>query len=114
MKKSSFFTMIAGTVGGIFFALGMCMCLLPEWDSFGPGAVMAGAGALLLLVTLLVWSKVNGKSISLPLYSIVSLLMLGAGMSLVIAGSNLVWGITIGVIGIVMLLCLIPMVKGFK
>lgn len=30
MKKSSFVTMILGTVGGILFALGMCMVLIPE------------------------------------------------------------------------------------
>ena len=31
MKKSNFFAMILGTIGTVFFALGMCMSLLPEW-----------------------------------------------------------------------------------
>ena len=30
MKKSSFITMLLGTVSGVFFALGMCMVLIPE------------------------------------------------------------------------------------
>ena len=32
MKKSTFGAMIAGTVGGLLFALGMCMTLIPEWN----------------------------------------------------------------------------------
>lgn len=40
MKKSSFVAMIMGTIGGIFFALGMCMALIPEWNAFQPGVVM--------------------------------------------------------------------------
>ena len=32
MKKSNFVAMILGTIGTVFFALGMCMSLLPEWD----------------------------------------------------------------------------------
>ena len=31
MKKKDFITLIMSTVGGILFALGMCMALLPEW-----------------------------------------------------------------------------------
>ena len=34
MKKSSFVAMILGTIGGILFALGMCMALIPEWNAF--------------------------------------------------------------------------------
>lgn len=30
MKKKNFVSMIMGTIGGILFAIGMCMCLLPE------------------------------------------------------------------------------------
>lgn len=37
MKKSSFVAMILGTIGGILFALGMCMALIPEWNAFLPG-----------------------------------------------------------------------------
>lgn len=37
MKKSTFVAMILGTIGGILFALGMCMALIPEWNAFRPG-----------------------------------------------------------------------------
>ena len=31
MKKSSFVAMVLGTIGGVLFALGMCMALIPEY-----------------------------------------------------------------------------------
>ena len=42
MKKSNFDAMILGTIGGILFALGMCMALIPEWNAFRQGVVMGG------------------------------------------------------------------------
>ena len=44
MKKSSFVAMILGTVGGILFALGMCMALIPEWNAFNQGIIMGVIG----------------------------------------------------------------------
>ena len=43
MKKSNFVAMILGTIGGILFALGMCMALIPEWNAFRQGVVMGGS-----------------------------------------------------------------------
>lgn len=37
MKKSNFVAMILGTIGTVFFALGMCMSLLPEWGMMQEG-----------------------------------------------------------------------------
>jgi len=122
MKKSSFVAMIMGTIGGILFAIGMCMCLVPEWDAFNSGIVMGAIGAVELLVTLIVWRKMtgktpirlSGKTIGVTLLSIVGTLGLGAGMCFVMVWGNMVLGIIIGIIGIVLLLSLIPMIKGFK
>ena len=50
MKKSSFVAMILSTTGGILFALGMCMALIPEWNAFRPGVVMGAAGVPYLLI----------------------------------------------------------------
>ena len=37
MSKKNFVSLIFGTVGGILFALGMCMSLLPEWGMMQEG-----------------------------------------------------------------------------
>lgn len=122
MKKSTFIAMILGTIGGILFALGMCMALIPEWNVFGSGIIMGIIGMVVLIAMVLIWRKMenkepiklSGKTIGAMLIGIVGALLLGVGMCLAMVWSNMVIGIVIGVVGIVVLLCLIPFVKGLK
>lgn len=122
MKKSSFVAMILGTIGGILFALGMCIALIPEWNAFRPGVIMGVAGAVVLLIMVLVWRKmenkepihVSGKTIGTVLLGIAGALLLGVGMCLTMVWSNMILGIVIGIVGIVVLLCLIPLTKGLQ
>ena len=122
MKKSNFVAMILGTIGGILFALGMCMALIPEWNAFDQGVVMGAIGAVVLLIMVLVWRKmekkkpirVSAKMIGTVLWGIVGALVLGVGMCLTMVWSNMVPGIAVGIVGIVLLLCLIPLTKGLK
>ena len=122
MKKSSFAAMILGTIGGILFALGMCMALIPEWNAFRPGGIMGMAGAVVLLIMVPVWRKmenkspvhVSAKTIGTVLLGIAGALLLGVGMCLTMVWSNMILGILVGIVGIVLLLCLIPLTKGFK
>ena len=122
MKKSTFMAMILGTIGGILFALGMCMALIPEWNAFRPGVIMGVIGVVVLLIMVLVWRrmenkepiKLSGKTIGATLIGIVGALLLGVGMCLTMVWSHMVAGIVIGIVGIVVLLCLIPFIKGLK
>lgn len=122
MKKSTFVAMILGTIGGILFALGMCMALIPEWDAFRPGIVMGGAGMAVLLVMVLVWRKMedkapvklSGKTIGATLIGILGALLLGVGMCLTMVWSKMIVGILIGIVGILVLLCLIPFIRGLR
>ena len=122
MKKSNFVTMILGTIGGILFALGMCMALIPEWNAFNQGVVLGVIGAVVLLIMVLVWRKMenkspvklSGKMIGTVLLGIVGALVLGVGMCLTMVWSNMIIGIVVGIVGIVLLLCLIPLTKGLK
>ncbi|MDE6847642.1 MAG: hypothetical protein K2J99_17980 [Lachnospiraceae bacterium] len=122
MKKSTFVAMILGTIGGILFALGMCMTLIPEWNAFQPGVIMGVVGAVVLLVMVIVWRKMenkapikpSGKTIGAILIGIIGALLFGVGMCLTMVWSNMVVGIIVGVVGIVVLLCLIPFIKGLK
>ena len=61
MKKENFVTLILSTIGGILFAIGMCMCLLPEWNAFTQGVVIAAMGVVVLLAMLIVRRKMAGK-----------------------------------------------------
>lgn len=122
MKKSTFVAMILGTIGGILFALGMCMALIPEWNAFRPGVILGVIGALVLLVMVLVWRRMenkapvrlSGKVIGATLIGIAGALLLGVGMCLTMVWSSMAGGIIVGIVGIVVLLCLIPFIKGLK
>lgn len=48
MKKKDFVTLIMSTIGGILFALGMCMGLAPEWAAMQQGVVIGVIGAAIL------------------------------------------------------------------
>lgn len=61
MQKKDFVTLILSTVGGILFALGMCMALIPEWGAFVPGIVVGAVGAVVLLIMVMVRRKMSGK-----------------------------------------------------
>lgn len=122
MKKSSFIALVMGTISGVLFALGMCMALLPEWNAFWEGVIFGGVGLVLGVITLLVWCKLenkklpkmNGKNVFRIVYAVVAVLILGAGMCLCLVWQQFIWGTLVGLFGIVMLIALIPMIKGVK
>lgn len=122
MKKSSFVAMILGTIGGVLFALGMCMTLVPEWEAFNSGIVVGAIGLAVLLLTVVIWRrmekkapiKLSGKTIGGIVIGVAGALLLGIGMCLVMVWSNFIAGIIIGLVGILALLSLIPFIKGLK
>ena len=122
MKKSSFIALILGTVSGVLFALGMCMALLPEWNSFTAGIILGVIGIVLGIITVLVWCKMenkklpkmNGKNVLRVLYAVVAVLVLGVGMCLCLVWQKIIVGTLVGLLGIIMLIALIPMIKGIK
>ena len=122
MKKKDFVTLIMSVVGGIPFALGMCMALLPEWNLLKEGIVVGAVGIVVLLAMVLVRRKMSGKpmivfnakAIGTTLYGIFATAVFGVGMCMVMAFEMMVPGIIVGMIGIILLICLIPIIKGLK
>lgn len=122
MKKSNFVALILGTIGVVFFALGMCMTMLPEWGMFHRGVVCGVIGLVVLLITMMVWRKMEGKApiklnaktIGSVFVGIIGALLLGVGMCLSMIFGKMVLGIVIGLVGIIVLLMLIPLLKGIK
>lgn len=122
MKKSSFVAMLMGTVSVVLFALGMCMALIPEWGAFQPGIVSGCVGLLLGLITVIVWRKMehkvpirfSAKTVFAAVVGVVGALALGIGMCFCMVWNKMVIGIVLGLIGIAILLCLIPLTKGLQ
>ena len=122
MKKSNFVALILGTVSGVLFALGMCMALLPEWDAFTEGIIFGAVGIVLSIVTVLIWCKMehkklpkmNGKNVLRTIYAVIAALVLGLGMCMCLVWDQIIWSTLVGLLGIIMLIALIPMMKGIK
>ena len=122
MKKSSFVALVMGTVSGVLFALGMCMALLPEWNSFTEGVIFGAVGMVLGMITALVWCKmenkklpkISGKNVFRAIYATIAVLVLGLGMCMCLVWQQIVWGTLVGLLGIIMLIALIPMIKGIR
>ena len=122
MKKSSFIALVMGTISGVLFALGMCMALLPEWNAFAEGVVFGGIGIVLGIITTLIWCKMenkklpkmSGKNIFRTVYAVFSALVLGVGLCMCLVWQQIVWGTLVGLLGIILLIMLIPMIKGIK
>jgi len=122
MKKNHFIALLVGTVGGLLFSIGLCMTLLPQWNAFREGVVVTAVGAVILLALAVVSyirsgkkrKPINWKIVGKVLYGVISALVLGVGMCMILVFDKMLWGILIGIAGIVMLLCLIPMCIGLK
>jgi len=122
MKKSVFVNLLLGVVGGLLFAIGLCMCLLPEWNAFNQGVVVTAVGAVVLLALAIVNRVKSGKAAKKPnwklvgkiAFGVVGALVLGLGMCMILVWNMMLWGIVVGIVGIVLLLCLIPMCVGLK
>ena len=121
MKKSAFVNLVVGTVSGLLFALGMCMCLLPEWNAFNTGVICTGIGFVALVIQGIVAIvrsgrkvKINWKLTGKIMFGVFGALVLGVGMCLIMVWNKMLLGIAVGIVGILMLLCLIPMTLGLK
>lgn len=121
MKKATFVNLIVGVVGGLLFSLGMCMCLLPEWNAFRIGVACTAIGFITLLIqSIAAWLrsgrkiKINWKTAGKVLFGAFGALVLGAGMCMIMVWNLMIPGILVGILGIVLLLMLIPMFLGLK
>lgn len=123
MKKKNFVLLVAFVLSGMIFALGMCMCLLPQWQAFEAGVVLTALGvAALLALALACWrmagkprARINWKMAGKVAYCVVAALTLGTGMAMIMAYEGLmVWGVAVGMAGLLLGLGIIPLVKGLK
>lgn len=114
MKKETLLEIILGTIGGLVFAIGMCMCLIPEWNLFKAGVVIAIIGFIVLLCIIPVYRSSHPKKTHGPInwgivfawiIGVVGALIMGFGMSKVMvgdpSGSDLLVGIVTGIIGLI-------------
>ena len=84
--------------------------------------IMGCVGFAVLLAMVIVWRRMenktpirlNGKTVGTVALGVIGSLLLGLGMCLVMVWSKIVLGIILGIAGIILLLSLIPLIKGLK
>lgn len=114
MKKETLLEVILGTIGGLVFAIGMCMCLIPEWDLLKVGIAVSVVGFIILLCIIPVYKSNHPKKEHGPInwgivftwiIGIVGALIMGFGMSKVMVGdpnkTDLLIGIGTGIVGLI-------------
>lgn len=114
MKKETLLEIILGTIGGLVFAIGMCMGLIPEWDMLKPGIVVSVIGFIILLCIIPVYRSNHPKKAHGPInwgivftwiIGVVGALIMGFGMSKVMVGepnqTDLLIGIGTGIVGLI-------------
>lgn len=127
MKKDTLLEIILGTVGGLVFALGMCMCLLPEWNMFTQGVVTSIIGFIILLCIIPIYRKEHPKKTHGPVnwgivlafvIGIVGSLIMGYGMSKVMiegaTKSDMLVGIITGIVGLIICVLNYPVYSYIK
>ena len=115
MKKETLMEIIVGTVGGLIFAIGMCMCLLPEWNMLSTGVVTSIIGFVVLLCIIPVYKNSHPKKIKENKHinwgiilawtiGVVGALLMGFGMSKIMVGTpsatDIIIGLITGIIGL--------------
>ena len=127
MKKETLLEIILGTIGGLVFAIGMCMCLLPEWDLFTPGVVVSIIGFIILLCIIPVYRKdhprkehgpINWGIVLTFIIGVVGSLIMGFGMSKVMVEgateSDMLVGVITGVVGLIICVLNYPIYSYIK
>lgn len=132
MKKETLLEIIFGTIGGLIFAIGMCMCLIPEWDMLKVGIIVGLVGLIVLLLIIPVYKKSHPKKqkiktktnwgiVATWIIGVVGALVMGFGMSKIMVDNttkmDMIIGLITGVVGLIVCVLNYPIysyIKGNK
>ena len=130
MTKDTLLEIILGSIGGLIFAIGMCMTLIPEWDLFNAGVVVAIIGFIVLLCIIPIYrkhhprkmsGKINWGIVATWIIGVVGALVMGFGMSRVMIDTatktDMIVGIITGIVGLLVCVLNYPIysyIKGVK
>lgn len=127
MKKDTLLEIILGTIGGLIFAIGMCMCLIPEWDMFTVGILISIIGFIILLCIIPAYRKSHPQKthgsiqwdiVLAWIIGLIGSLIMGFGMSKVMvesaSKSDMIVGIITGIIGLVICVLNYPIYSYIK
>ena len=114
MKKETLIEIILGTIGGLIFAISMCMVLIPEYNMLKYGIFIGIIGLIILLSIIPIYRKyhpkkkkdrVNAAIVVTWIAGVAGALIMGFGMSKVMVensnSTDMVVGIITGIAGLI-------------
>ena len=128
MKKNTLLEILLGTIGGLIFGIGLCMCLIPEWNLLTAGIIVSIIGFIILLCIIPIYRKEHPKKVNNKksdwglvltwLFGIVGSLIMGFGMSKIMVDSpekiDMIIGMVTGVIGLLICVLNYPIYSHLK
>ena len=106
MRKDTLIEIILANTGGLLVAVGLCMLGIAEWNMHDTGCILLIIGAISLISIIPIYSKGHKsaklvtKKLLIRAVAFVVALIIGVGISLIIAKKNIVLGIVIWTIGL--------------
>lgn len=114
MKKDTLLEIVLGTIGGLIFAIGMYMCLIPEWNLFKIGVIVSIIGFIILLCIIPIYrkshpkkqyGKINWEIVITWIIGVIGSLIMGFGMSKImieqVNQTDMIIGLITGIIGLI-------------
>ncbi len=128
MKKETLLEIVLGTIGGLIFALGMCICLIPEWNMMVGEIIASIIGFIILLCIIPVYRKSHPKTkvkkqtdwgiIATFIIGLIGVLTMGFGMSKIMIDSasktDMIIGLITGIIGLIVCVLNYPIYSYIK
>lgn len=132
MKKETLLEIILGTIGGLVFSVGMCMCLVEKWNMLKGGIITSIIGFVILLLIIPVYKSAHPKTVKTKknidwgivatwVIGVIGSLIMGFGMSKVmvegVSEIDFIIGLITGVTGLIICVLNYPIysyIKGNK
>ena len=127
MKKETLLEIIFGTIGGLFFSIGMTMCLVDEWNALKVGIVFGVIGFIILLCIISIYKsshpKKEHKKVDIGIIitwviGVVGALIMGFGMSKIMSVDpsriDIVIGMITGIVGLIVCILNYPIYAYIK
>ena len=107
MKKGTLIEIILANIGGLFFAIGLCLLCISGWNLFSFGIVLTLIGIFNLVAIIPLYKnlykleKMKWRKVFIRFVVFTIALIIGFGITQIISKQNIILGIVIWAVGLI-------------
>ena len=107
MKKGTLIEIILANIGGLFFAIGLCLLCISDWNLFSFGIVLTLIGIFNLVAIIPLYKnlykleKMKWRKVFIRFVVFTIALIIGFGITQIISKQNIILGIVIWAVGLI-------------